>query len=384
MTWYHAANGQQAGPFTDEQFQQLVANGTIQPATLVWEARLPNWVPLSQVPPEMLTTAPTAGTESAAPAALGGVVCSECQQTFAPDQVIVIAGRPVCGACKPILVQRLSEGAATGAIPGVSVSEQQVLDRDYQIEIGTALERAWKTFTSHVGPVIVSSLLMLLLLAIVAGVVGAVGVLGFQGIRAGGGMSAGVIAGVILFAFFVMLLLLAFVIVNAGYGWFYLNLHRHGDTSYGNIFAGFRRGLGSLLGAWFIQILISIGVSVPFSVASQVILHSGLPPAASMGINAILQLISTAIGIYLSVLWIFTNFLIMDKGMGAWAAMKLSRKVIAKRWWMSFLFLIVAGIIASVGFLACGVGLLVSMPLCLLMIVALYDDNFRDLEPAQS
>ena len=90
MTWYHAANGQQAGPFTEEQFRALIASGIVQPTTLVWEARLPNWIPLAQVPPEILPqpalAAPGAMPGFAAPPVTpGGVLCSECGQTFAPD-----------------------------------------------------------------------------------------------------------------------------------------------------------------------------------------------------------------------------------------------------------------------------------------------------------
>ena len=111
MNWYHAADGKQSGPFTDEQFRALIASGAVQPTTLVWETRLPNWIPLTQVPPEVL---PATGAFASAPPVTsdGGVLCAECGKSFAPDEVIRLADRNVCAACKPILVQRLSEGAA--------------------------------------------------------------------------------------------------------------------------------------------------------------------------------------------------------------------------------------------------------------------------------
>lgn len=109
MTWYYADNGKQIGPFTEEQFSALIASGTVQPATLVWEARLPNWITLAQVPPEMSPTrdVPPAAAGMATP---GTVVCSGCGGSFAPDQVIRIADSTVCPACKPTYLQKLREG----------------------------------------------------------------------------------------------------------------------------------------------------------------------------------------------------------------------------------------------------------------------------------
>ena len=62
--------------------------------------------------------------------------------------------------------------------------------------------------------------------------------------------------------------------------------------------------------------------------------------------------------------------------------MRLSRRLVSKRWWMTFLFLLVAWIISSAGALACLVGLLVSIPLYCGMRVFFYEDNFRDLARA--
>jgi hypothetical protein len=39
------------------------------------------------------------------------VFCSECENPFSPADVVMIQNAPVCGNCKPIVVQRLKEGA---------------------------------------------------------------------------------------------------------------------------------------------------------------------------------------------------------------------------------------------------------------------------------
>jgi hypothetical protein len=55
--------------------------------------------------------------------------------------------------------------------------------------------------------------------------------------------------------------------------------------------------------------------------------------------------------------------------------------MVSKRWWMTFLFMFVAGLISGLGALACLVGLLVTVPLYFGMKADLYDTNFRDLAP---
>ncbi len=398
MNWYHAANGQQSGPFTDEQFRALIASGTVQPTTLVWETRLPNWIPLAQVPSEVLPSATaSAAAYSAAPPfstaapAPGEVLCAECGKSFPPDEVIRLADRNVCAACKPILLQRLSEGAAPASVDGLWVNEEDVLQREYRVEIGSCLERAWKAITSNLGPVIVSGLLFVLLLGGVGLVFGGLMAIGFSftGLMPGGGggglPSVPIIIGlVIAFVVVVIAFLIGSTVITAGYSWFYLNLVRDGQANYGMIFEGFRRQLRSLLGALLFQTLISIAVTVPFSAAVQIIAMSGGSGAMTMLATGVLQLVSTAISIYLWAIWFFTTLLILDKRMRAWPAMQLSRKLVSKRIWMTLLFILVAALLTFAGFLACVFGLFVSVPLFMAMKAALYEDNFRDLQPTQT
>lgn len=394
MNWYHAADGKQSGPFTDEQFRALIADGTVQPATLVWESRLPNWLPLAQVPPELLPAVPATASSAAPPFATaapapGQVLCAECGKSFPPDDVIRLADRNVCAACKPILVQRLSEGAAPASVDGLWVTESEVLQREYRVEIGGCLERAWKAITSNLGPVIVSGLLFVLMMLAVGVVFGGLMAIGFgvtglgPGRGGGGGLpSVPVIIGLVITAVVVLIgFMIASTVVTAGYSWFYLNLVRDGQANYGMIFEGFRRQFRSLLGALLFQTLISIAVTVPFSAAVQIIAMAGGSGAIMMLATAVLQIVSTALSLYLWAIWFFAMLLILDKRMRAWPAMQLSRKLVSKRIWMTLLFLLVAALLTFAGFLVCVIGLFVSVPLFLAMKAALYEDNFRDLQP---
>jgi len=87
-------------------------------------------------------------------------------------------------------------------------------------------------------------------------------------------------------------------------------------------------------------------------------------------------------GIYLAVAWKLTLPIIIDKRLGFWDAMEVSRKVITRCWWTVFLFLIVCFLINLGGVLLCGIGLFFTWPLTILAITFLYEDLFGSAKPA--
>jgi uncharacterized RDD family membrane protein YckC len=98
MTWYYAAQGQQIGPVDETAFQDLVASGTIQPTTLVWNSEMPSWKPLSEV------GSPSGPTS----------FCSECGAKFPTDEMIQFGTSRVCANCKDRFAQKLREGVSLG------------------------------------------------------------------------------------------------------------------------------------------------------------------------------------------------------------------------------------------------------------------------------
>ena len=81
-------------------------------------------------------------------------------------------------------------------------------------------------------------------------------------------------------------------------------------------------------------------------------------------------------GIYLAVAWYLTLPIIIDRRIGFWEAMEVSRRVVTKHWWNIFLFAIVCGVINFCGVLLCGIGLFVTFPLTVLATTFLYEDLF--------
>lgn len=81
-------------------------------------------------------------------------------------------------------------------------------------------------------------------------------------------------------------------------------------------------------------------------------------------------------GIYLAVAYVFALPLVIDKKMEFWPAMEVSRQVVHRHWWSIFALMIVLWIIACVGFLACFVGALVTIPVASAALMYVYEDLF--------
>lgn len=105
MKWFYASEGQQVGPVTDEQLDELIRTGRINGDTLVWEASMPGWKPLRDLRRPVGHLVQVTGSPPP-----GMARCAECSQVFAQAEVIQIRGSWVCAHCKPVFVQRLVEG----------------------------------------------------------------------------------------------------------------------------------------------------------------------------------------------------------------------------------------------------------------------------------
>ena len=113
MNWYYVSDGQRVGPVSQEQFDALVAGGTIALSTMVWREGMPQWQTWSVV--QSAPAAAAAPVVSAAPVAGGQQRCSQCGLVHSQDDMIQYEGAWVCATCKPAFLQRLREGAQVGA-----------------------------------------------------------------------------------------------------------------------------------------------------------------------------------------------------------------------------------------------------------------------------
>jgi uncharacterized RDD family membrane protein YckC len=100
---------------SDEQIVQLFRTGKINAGTLVWHEGMLDWLSYEQAGPE----AAAAPAPTAVPPITGGeaspnepeVVCAECGKLFPRGETVQFGKASVCAACKPVFLQKLSEGA---------------------------------------------------------------------------------------------------------------------------------------------------------------------------------------------------------------------------------------------------------------------------------
>lgn len=108
--WYYAVGNERLGPVSDAELEELIRKGTLQQETLVWRMGMSNWQPLSVA--RLANISGGAG-------GLKGTLCTECGKYFPPTELITISGAQVCAQCKPVLLQRLAEGAAVVGASGM-------------------------------------------------------------------------------------------------------------------------------------------------------------------------------------------------------------------------------------------------------------------------
>jgi uncharacterized membrane protein len=81
-------------------------------------------------------------------------------------------------------------------------------------------------------------------------------------------------------------------------------------------------------------------------------------------------------GIYLAVGYIFALPLVIDKKLEFWTAMEVSRRVVHEHWWSVFALAIVLMLVVFAGFLVCGVGEIIAIPVSSAALMYVYDDLF--------
>lgn len=105
---------------------------------------------------------------------------------------------------------------------------------------------------------------------------------------------------------------------------------------------------------------------------------TGYMPFVHMGPVEIIGLLISFIGfIYLGLAYIFAIPLIVDAKLGFWEAMELSRKVVTKQFFSFFGFMILVGLMFTIGtIITCGLGALVMLPFISCATFVAYESVF--------
>lgn len=411
MIWFYADAGQQKGPFPDEEFQRLVRLGIVRPETLVWHAELPEWKawkvvaesmgrPVSDAAPvdagpmfappvvgDATSSSSNAGaavgsTESGAAASAGPaaglpqpgpgqVVCAECGKVCDAAETLSFGERIVCSTCKPLLLQRLHEGAPMPTAGTGYISMEQLLAEDYAIDIGDFFQKGLEAFKRQ--PLILIATLVLGYAILVA--------VSMLGIIPGVG---GILGPVVQMALFGPL-----------FGGVYkvcLGVVRNQPADISELFHGFGSRFFQLVIATAIPQAVTLLAMVPLMIlggTTTVQFAPGQPPPAAFNspwwpAAVAWMVLCWLVMMYLTVAWVWALPLVVDKGMQGLSALRLSMKMVHKHWWLTLLLVICWGLIGGSGVIACCVGALATLPIAFCGMMTGYDRIFGRLEPASS
>ena len=113
--WHYALDGEQKGPFSEEDFERLISAGVVGRDTMVWTDGMAAWEALAQVRPDTIPAPappPFSSPSSTVIPGAGQAVCAQCGQVVSTEDVMPLAGRMICARCKPLAVQMLKEGVS--------------------------------------------------------------------------------------------------------------------------------------------------------------------------------------------------------------------------------------------------------------------------------
>jgi len=240
----------------------------------------------------------------------------------------------------------VSPGAPAAAVGGTAVVPAEViLGRDYSLDIGNCITRSWELVKKNLGPMVGISFLVMVIIGVMNQLIGLVSRPAITGMIIEHRVSIGGIA--IIFATS-LLTTPVYVVFTAGLLKYYLKLIRGERAGIADAFSGFGPALGQL---------VLLGL-----------------------VSGFLSLIGYCLcilpGIYLTVSWMFAVPLVIDRGLGFWEAMELSRNVVAKHWFLLFALQLLCGVLAVCGLIACCIGVLVSVPFATATLMYAYEDIY--------
>ena len=262
-----------------------------------------------------------------------------------PEFADILLSRPVTPGAPPVY----------GAQPGLP---PDIFTRDYDLDIGGCVGNSWELLKGNFGLIFGGVAIFMLIQVGMSGLaqIPIVGIL----VSVGSLIIAGPMTG--------------------GVYYFLLKNLRRQPAEIGDVFAGFRLCFGQLLLGYIVVALLTVLAMLPgmaimaFPIFAMVQHHAA---EAGLIILALLGFIVMIIpAIYLGTSWMFSLPLIIDKQMEFWPAMSASRKMVGKHWWLVFGLTVVCGLINLAGFIACCVGIFVSLPITFGAMMYAYESIF--------
>jgi hypothetical protein len=378
MTWYYAIGNERQGPVDDAELDRLIASRTVTPDTLVWRAGMADWQPLAQARPPAARPAPPPPAPLPAPTptpvtpqVTHPVPVASSTPASTPTPVNDPAtqpkfgggtfGTPGFGAAPGASAGSGGAGAGGygGSTMGAAPTEDPaaILDRvsrsGRRIAIGECISRGWELVSANFGLAIGTTAVVMIAIAIGR----AIPCLGF----------------------FIGLVIRP--VLTAGLFLFFLKLLRNQNAEFGDAFSGFSIAFLPLFLQGLVVTLLTLVVMAPGGVLLWVGAlmsdgYSSSREAMGFALMALGGLLMLPAVIYVSVIWVFSLPLIIDKRMDFWPAMELSRKVAQQQFFSVFGLLFLCGLIVFAGLIALCLGIFVAAPVAVAAVTVAYEDLF--------
>ena len=336
MNWYYIDGPLRVGPLNETEWAELLRSGKITPETLVWHEGVEKWTPYRLMTPP---------------------------------------------------AEPEAEPSIFDALPELPVEEDpkifaaRVGDLDYPVRLRGCIARAWAAFTRDFW-MLVGSTFLIAALTLAGGRIPVVQTalsMGLQGVLLGG-----------LYCVFLRIL--------------------RGDSAFiRDLFAGFSLPLFKpLVLTTLVSFLVMALCFLPATVATEFLgvippdfeaLVAADPQSQAQAFSLLWQtltadpqktlvwllvLLTCALpAIYFTLCWMFSIPLIVDKGLDFWPAMQLSRRKVLQHPWRIIVLVVVAEVLGFSGVLGFGVGLIFTLPLTLLVKLALYEEIFNRVPPSR-
>jgi hypothetical protein len=341
-------DGREYGPVSSAQISQWIAQNRANGQTMVKPEGATDWLPLAQQP----EFASAFASRSAPPPIPGGAEPGLPEYSGTSPSYTAAASAP-----EP---QAPSDRAAQA---------RACAGRPYQLSVMDTLTRGWEVITSNFWLTVGGSFVAML-------ASGAASSLPFIGVVVSVCMSQ---------------------VFYAGIYWLLLRVGRGEPAEFADVFAGFSRSFGQLVRLSVVMFLLLAALALlavgpllwalyrggVFSGVHQGGMFSGIHPDFAQMVTPLLVLPVMMVPLlYFSVSWIFAPMLVIDRGLGFWEAMELSRKVAGQRWfklfflYLAFIPLMIAGLLCFI------VGIFVVSTLLYSSYAAAYETAFA--EEAQS
>ena len=237
----------------------------------------------------------------------------------------------------------------------------ELFEQDYDLDIGGCVSKGWGLLQKNLG-LLVGATVVYVAIQIVLGVLGYIPFIGL-----------------------IISLLSLFVAAPLMGGLFYITLQaiRSQPASVDDVFEGFRRVFIQLCLGYIVPVIFTALCFIPIGIVAAILLAPTLANKQPPEIGAIFTVIGTGLvclipAMILSVNWMFTLPLVVDKGLDFWTAMKTSWKKVTQHWWQIFGLLLLVGLINLGGLLFCCVGLIFSMPLGIAATMYAYETIFSN------